>query len=171
MASIYFNGTEIDEVNDDVYFDGTALAIGKSVYFNGVIVWTKQAGCTTFSSGTTYTQLSTSGATSSTGWTTYNTSTVASDVCASSQCTARISAQGGYTTEGDIECYSQLLQNGTQVASSYSNSSGSIVWSSYVTRTISPSDTFVSQLRAGGLTAAVSSSVEIKTGSSGTLFA
>ena len=41
MGDITFNGTAIDEVDDDVYFNGTALATYKGVYFNGTRVWTK----------------------------------------------------------------------------------------------------------------------------------
>jgi hypothetical protein len=41
MGDITFNDTAIDEVDDDVYFNGTALALYKGVYFNGTRVWTK----------------------------------------------------------------------------------------------------------------------------------
>jgi hypothetical protein len=173
MASIYFNGTEIDEVDDDVYFNGTPLAIGKSVYLNGTIVWTKQAGCTTFSSGTTYTHWDESGSASSTGtWTVEGaTGTVDSGVCASSTCSVRAGSKGlsdgesGYSTGGG-----RVKQNGTVVVT-YSNGSGtgSLKWSSYVTRTINAGDTFVLE----GLTSYIGVSHraygQVKSATSGTM--
>lgn len=39
--SIIFNGTTLDGWQDDVYFNGTALATNKRVYFNGTEVWRK----------------------------------------------------------------------------------------------------------------------------------
>ena len=39
--SIKFNDTTLDGWQDDVYFNGTALATNKRVYFNGTEVWRK----------------------------------------------------------------------------------------------------------------------------------
>jgi hypothetical protein len=41
MGDITVNGTAIDEVDDEVYFNGTAIATYKGVYLNGTRVWTK----------------------------------------------------------------------------------------------------------------------------------
>ena len=171
MASIYFNGTEIDEVDDDVYFNGTALSIGDSVYFNGTAVWTKQLGCIAFTSGTTYSQWNVSGSTTNQNDTTIESTTVSSNACASSQCSVRVGASiSNLDTSVEIAT-AKILHNGTQiVTASDSSDNGSAVYSSWVTRTVSPTDTFVLQGRVtSGVPFRCTAYGQINTGNSGTL--
>lgn len=170
MATIYVNGTAITE-NDEVYVNGSALAVGKSVYLNGSIVWTRQADCTTFTSGTTYSQWNVSGSTTNQSDTTIASTTVSSNACSSSQCSVRVGASlGGTDTSVEIAT-AKILHNGTQiVTASDSSDNSSAVYSSWVTRTVSPTNTFVLQ---GSVTGDPSTSCtaygQINTGNSGTL--
>lgn len=41
MGNVTFNGTSIDEVDDEINFNGTTLALYKGIYLNNTRVWTK----------------------------------------------------------------------------------------------------------------------------------
>jgi hypothetical protein len=167
MATIYVNGTAITE-NDEVYVNGSALAVGKSVYLNGSKVWTRQADCTTSTSGSTYSIFAQSAvADTGSSYVTKITKTVNSGICSGSGCSMRVGANHTYTSGG--QTWGRITVNGTQVVA-VQNAANYWVYSSIVNRTINPSDVFALQGYNGQVGATTYIQMQVYTGNNVNIF-